>query len=231
MSNWQNTLPGFRLGLAPSLDRYALTKSVNGDLHAGWVDLAGTFTDINRTETADPFGGTQGNIAIGFDNKGDFYYTEHHNDGQTVFRVPAGSTSVADAQFVVTQGKVPPKPFKTGDGVIHFNESSCFGAHSEIGWLGPDTYLVPLRTQIYKASIANVEHVGSCGDGDGSPLLPPTNTVAVTNPIGSPDGNTVAFTYDRNQLYTVEASGVTQPRKVNVSPDINVYTVAFIDWL
>lgn len=228
VTNWQRALPSVDLGLSPDFTKFAVTMGVGKQLHAGWVDTTGKFTDVNLGETLDDFEGVEAFEAVGFDQSGDFFYIKQTNTNKDVYKVPAGATS--GGQMIQSQSLLPAVPWRHGNGSIVFDGVdragvAVSGCLRDVGWLAPDTYLVVSRDhQIYKSNVANAEGIASCGDGKGIPLLPATNTTFVKDPKGSPDGTRVAFVRhlgggasgDVGELYIVSADGSATPEKVNL---------------
>lgn len=221
--------PDFKLGLSPDFSKLAVSTKVNGLGHAGWIDESGDFTDVNLNENLDPFGGNQNNQSVGFDAQGNFYYTRLNEDGgKDVMRVRDGKA--ANAEFVLSEGIAPALPYRTSDGGISFDNFSCFGTAYDIDFVSSTVYLTAVGKQIFKAAVANVEGFGSCGDGDGVPILPSSNNVAVSSPLASPTGDKVSFVHGGRDLYIVDSEGKTPPTKLPVQ-GLDIGRTAFIDWI
>jgi Protein of unknown function (DUF2510) len=223
------TQPSTFPALAASFDltKFAVSKMVNGQLMAGWIDASGKFTAVTTSATPGAFGGLPPSYtAIGFDKAGNYYYKKNSQGAMytEVYKVPAGSTG--NAQQVTT---TPPGAVDRG-AALNWDGSLLFGCENMTGnWLDANTMVMAIApgTQIAKVPVAS-RYGGGCPNLPASgdvPLLPSTNTAMVHSPVASPDGTKVAFLYDDPDrvhhnfvtVYTVGTDGKSQPTMVNLS--------------
>jgi hypothetical protein len=213
------------LAASPDLTKFAVSKMVNGQLLAGWIDASGKFTAVTTSASPGAFGGLAPSYAaIGFDKAGNYYYKKNSQGAMytEVYKVPAGSTS--NAQQVTT---TPPGAVDRGAS-LNWDGSLLFGCENMTGnWLNASTMVAAIApgTQIAKIALAG-RYPGGCPiTGNQTPLLPSTNTALVHDPVGNSDGTKVAFLYDDPDrvhhnfvtVYTVGTEGNSQPTKVNLS--------------
>lgn len=203
----------FGMRVSPDRTRAMAQREVNGDSHTGWVTADGQFVDVTaatRGERND-FGGPINSSGVGFNNKGDFFYAVRNGDMTEVWSLPAGQTT---GQTLVRSLDMLTTYRLGADGNFELAfDDTCddFDAYS---WMG-DWYLKSDGSQIYRA--ARTPTVGTCGE-DGQPLLPATNTAAVSDPVANPDLSEVAFVYENpdstRSIYVVSPDGGSQPRKI-----------------
>jgi hypothetical protein len=182
--------------LSPDWQRYAVTRTVGANSHAGWVDPQSKFTDVTAAGPGDF-------DAVGFDGMGNFFYRKTEKGTATLYKVLQGQSGGGTA--------VPYLP--GGDDVVLkrdgagrlVNVSSCptFSAT----WVSPTEYLHVSGTQIYRTNIIDTPQLRNCESAVGTPLLPPNNTTPVSDPVASPDGTKVAYLRGGNELWTVDADG------------------------
>ncbi|MFB8005207.1 hypothetical protein [Nocardia sp. NPDC056000] len=211
IAGWTGYFYSYELVLSPTLDRFAMSKAVDGQGHAGWVDSSGRFTDVTAGQKPGPFEQSYAFDSIGFGRNGDFYYSRVTSDRQfDVYRLPAGATS--GGQFVKTLG-----PFATvvawreADGSIGVYgagddsaKGNCEYAMTQVSWVSATTYVIANGTQIAKVTNTPPD----CPKVD---LLPATNQATVTSPVVSADGKRLVFTYNGADLYIVDTDGGKSP--------------------
>ncbi|MGQ4619710.1 hypothetical protein [Nocardia sp. R7R-8] len=212
------------MDIAPDLQRYAITKLIGGQQHAGWIDAAGAFTDITAGESNQPCTATRNFQALGFHGNCDFYYQSVTPDNAyQIYRVPAGATS---GGHMVTQcGAFSTVTYiRTGEGGIVPIGCGQAGQRpvvcSPVGtgdaaWISPTTYVAIHDTQLVRATTSDPLCYNEVGES--APLLPATNTTVVDKPMVSPDGTRVAFFYG-GDIYTVATDGSAHPAKTNCPP-------------
>lgn len=201
--------------VSPDRNRIMAHRNVNGDFHTGWITADGEFVDVTaatmgqRTDFSGPISST----GLGFDGKGSFYYKVEKDGATEVWALPPGATS---GQKLVLTTDLLTRYLFDYDGTLQFNpEDSCANI-TAYSWLG-DSYLHSDGQQIYLTP-RNSDSLGGCGSG-GRPLLPTTNTASVAEPVASPEGNQVAFTYENGgsgrAIYIVDINGKASPRKLD----------------
>ncbi|MGV9834296.1 hypothetical protein ACWDUL_08885 [Nocardia niigatensis] len=219
ISGWTGYFYNYELVFSPTLDRYAMSKTVDGIGHAGWVDANGRFTDVTAGQKAGPFEESFSFDSIGFGRNGDFYYSRVSSERKyDVYRLSAGTTS--GGQLIKTLGPhATVAAWREGDGSISVYGSgdesakgNCEYSMSDVSWISPTTYIIGGGTHLYKVT-------NSAPDCPKTDLLPVTNQATVTNPVVSADGKHVAFSYNGTDLYTVDTDGGTSPTLVSYPKD------------
>jgi hypothetical protein len=195
---------------SPDWQRYAVTRTVDDRLHAGWVDPQSKFTDVNANA---PAAGDVAFDAIGFDGMGNFYYRKTENEQTSLYQVTEGQSDGGTPVTYLPSG-VDAVLRRDGTGRLA-DVSACpsFAA----AWVSPTEYVHASGTQIYRTSIVDTPGLRDCQFATGTPLLPKDNTVPVSHPAASPDGTKVAYLRGGNELWIVDAQGVDPPTRVNVA--------------
>jgi len=215
------------LAASPDLTKFAVSSMVNGQLMAGWIDSSGQFTAVTTAAAGGAFAGNPPSYsAIGFDKAGNYYYKKNSQGAMytEVYEVPAGSTSNAQKLTVTPPGAVDQGIALNSDGSLLFGCSNMTG-----NWLDANTMVLAIApgTQIAKVALAG-RGPGGCPITPASnevPLLPPTNSAMVHDPVANSDGTKVAFLYDDPDrvhhnfasVYIVGTDGKSQPTLVNLS--------------
>ncbi|WP_157187305.1 hypothetical protein [Nocardia vinacea] len=219
ITGWTGYFYSYELVFSPTLDRYAMSKVVDGQGHAGWVEASGKFTDVTAGQKPGPFEEGFAFDSIGFGRNGDFYYARVSTDRKfDVYRLPSGATS--GAQLIKTLGPFATvRAWREGDGTIGVYgsgddspEGNCEYSFGNVSWVSPNTYVIGGGTQIYK--VVNV--TPACPK---EALLPSSNRATVTNPVVSSDGKRVVFVYNDIDLYTVDLSANSVPVKLEYPKD------------
>lgn len=208
------TAVGFSMVVAPDRTRVMAQRKVNGDFHTGWITAAGDFVDVtapNLGQRSD-FSGAISSFGVGFDRQGNFHYGVDKGDSTEIWSLPAGQTT--SPTLVATVGLLTVYRFDA-DGALQFALDDTCDGFAAYSWMG-DWYLSTDGTQIYRGP--RIPAVGPCG-GEGSPLLPETNTATVADPVASPDLSEVAIIYTNSDttksIYIISADGSGEPRKIN----------------
>ncbi|MFC4128110.1 hypothetical protein [Nocardia rhizosphaerae] len=211
---------GFRTLVSPDLTKVLVNRKIDGDLHAGWLDRAGAFTDVTaavqgpKTDFSGPITGN----GYGFDGRGRFYYSHQIGEQTQILAFEAGA--VRDGTVVHTVGGTGliPRPLLTASGDLDFDVADGCSVISAQTWAG-ERYVFAKGSQLSRSTENSSRAIGSCGGW--LDLLPATNRAKVLNPVASPDGSRIAFMYrntDGNfSLYTVGIDGGT-PEKLAVAP-------------
>ena len=200
--------------LAPDWSRYAVTRSIGDVAHAGWVDPQAKFIDVNA-QTPVPGEGSVSFDAIGFDGMGNFFYRMTQNDQSTIYKLPNGQTSGGEAVSYLPSGADTVFRRDGAGRLVEVPSCPTFAAN----WVSPTDYLHVSGdgTQIFRTSVAETPGLRDCDTPVGTPVLPPTNTSQVSNPVASPDGMKVAYLRDGGELWVVDAKGGGNPTRINVS--------------
>ncbi len=207
------------VAVSPDFTKLAVDKIVDGQRSAGWIDTSGKFTNVTPKVDTGAFGGNPPDFwSTGFDAAGNFYYAEYTGSGPLdEYKLAPGSTTHAQkagSGYYGTNGS---------GGALNYDGSLQVGCAGPIRWLGPDNVISNERTQLFKVAITGHDKKGcpTKSGSNGTALLPKTNNVPVTNPVGNHDGTKVAFKYEQGigaaSLYIVVADGNSQPAKVNLT--------------
>lgn len=223
--------------ISPDGRRLAASRTGVQGSEAGWINEDGVFTAASPRGgvTTGPLGESQlvRYRGEGFDNAGNFYYTERHFENELngqVLRLNADETNVNKAQPVGKWDKL------ALGGTTVRRDGTVFQSDWELGNLyattssGIKTY-GPYRCsewQSYQISIQRPGEPSSTG------LLPQSNEVCVTSPVSNPDGSKVAFFANPNSnvdniINVVNTSGGL-PRALSVTPPPGMVIDGLISW-
>lgn len=215
-SGLSNSFPRNVVQMAPDYQRLAITTREG----AGWMDRLGKFTNVNTEAAPGPFGGTAATFeAIGFNGRGDFFYERSDADsGRVVYRLPFGQTGPGIKE--PTTDLLAAWITRDGSGELVMASTACLIAPGS--WISPTEYVFAEEstsiygtssrgTQIYRTSTAT----GACDES--TALLPESNTSQVSNPIVSPDGASVAFLRNREEIWITNTTGGAEPRQLVVT--------------
>jgi len=203
----------FGMRVSPDRARAMAQREVNGDSHVGWVTADGQFVDVTAATLGErsDFSGPVSSSGVGFNNRGDFFYAVRKGDLTEVWSLPAGQTT---GQTLVRSLDMLTTYRLGADGNFELAFDDTCDDFSAYSWMG-DWYLKSGGAQIYRAP--RTPAAGACAL-DGQPLLPATNTAAVSDPVPSPDLSEVAFIYENGDstrsIYVIAADGGGQPRKI-----------------
>ncbi|MBF6311844.1 MULTISPECIES: hypothetical protein [Nocardia] len=210
----------FRMLVSPDLTRVLANRKINGDLHAGWLDRDGNFTDVTAgvQGSKNDFSGPVTGIGHGFDGQGRFHYSHRLGEETKILMLEPGEASGGRVVYTVGSTGLIPRPLFTADGELSFTSDDACAAVDAQTWVGRN-YAYAEGAQVVRSTAAEPRPIGFCGEM--LKLLPKTNTAKVFNPVTSPDGRRVAFMY-RNadnsfSLYTVGVDGGT-PEKLAAMP-------------
>lgn len=223
--------------ISPDGRRLAASLRDSSGSEAGWITEDGTFT------AASPNGGVRkgplGESKVvhyrgeGFDNTGNFYYTERHGtnelDGQ-VWVLSTGETDVTKARQLGDWSTLDLLKRTTvrRDGTVFESDSetdSYTKSRSGIVTYGPFRCADWLNYQI---------SIQGPGDSSARGLLPDNNEVCVTSPVSSPDGSQVAFLAYPNEsidgtINVVPTNG-GPPRALSIKPPPGMVISGLISW-
>lgn len=203
----------FQKMVSPDRTRVLVSRSVDGDGHAGWLDTTGAFTDVTAAILGkrSDFSGPVSSGSEGFDAHGRFYYTVETTGAKQVFAVEPGTTS--NPTLVYSTSGLFPRRVINRDGVIDYEAPRCL--LDADAWIG-GSFLESTGTQIDRIDL---DPSGESCITPGTPLLPSGNSARVSSPVPSPDGTQVAFVYenrDRSRaIYVVDADGGGNARKID----------------
>lgn len=193
---------------APDLERVAITTRAG----AGWVDRLGAFTNVNVEAAPGPFGGAAATYsAIGFNGRGDFFYERSAPDtGREVYRLPFGQTGPGTKE--PTTDLLDAWITRDGNGELVVASVTCLIGPGN--WFSPTEYVfVDGQTQLVRTIAA----APACSSDGGTALLPQANTSQVSNPVVSPDGASVAFRRNADEIWVTSAAGGGEPRQLAVT--------------
>lgn len=199
---------------SPDFTRVATNRAFGQVQHAGWIDIASDFIDVNAdSPMPGPFDDADlmSFEAIGFDGAGAFYYRKSKPEGGSgIVKVPAGQTSGGEPAEIT--GASWWQYTRDGNGALHLG-FDCVPSDLD-PWISPTEYVTADGNQINRRL---VDAPGSCGSPGETPLLPATNTSDISEAVPSPDGQQVAFRRNGSELWIVSALGGGTPRQLNVT--------------
>jgi hypothetical protein len=218
-----------RFKMSPDGKYYAAQRTINNDVHTGWVDQKGTFTDVTAATLGDQ-GDFSASISQGpefFDGQGNYYYRDFNTDEVRSVEIarPGTSRLVAAKQSQgLSPGEVPDR-----HGRFALPVSSC--TRRADAWLDDSTYVFQRSdaTMIFK-STANSDDCTGRNETLASPMLPKTDRV-VGPPAASPTGEQIAFLSTKGSdtgLFVSDVAG-TAPKKLALS-GIEPTQFYLVDW-
>lgn len=222
----ETLLDSHDIRLAPDLLRYAVTRKNSNTV--GWVNEDGSFTDVTPEGVpSGPFDGpAPAYQAIGFDGAGNFYFTEQRDLDVAWYVVKASDGSrVAAAEPLDPPGNLKGKRTsdiaRNGAGELYARKWSC--GKNRGPYISLDrAALIPDMRNDYTDRTLIVRKVDEEGCGVGTPadkvsLLPEANESRISNPVGSPDGQHVAFRRNVSELWITDSNGGGAPREVELN--------------
>lgn len=224
---------------SPDFQRAAVLQKVSSDLHAGWLDREGTFTAVSPKIEASDFSLPAEVHVVGFDKRGNFYYTMEygnivndsnwHND---LFRVPAGSTTGAQlvgSQTAENHFDVGVAPLPGGELGITKDGNVFAGCSLDVNLDGPfdpdrTTYFFSQDDRIYKSD-------KWCVNGQNQTPITPKVTSGIIDFVVSPDGSKVIFQTGNKakSLYQLDTTGSGDPVKLDI--DTSDIKGLFLKWI
>ncbi|WP_156045893.1 MULTISPECIES: hypothetical protein [Actinomycetes] len=223
--------------ISPDGRRLAASLRETSGSEAGWITEDGTFT------AASPNGGIrkgplgESNVVHyrgeGFDNAGNFYYTERHGTNELngqVLMLRAGENDVTKAKPLGDWSTLALLNRTTvrRDGTISKSDSDTYSfTKSQSGF---KTY-GPSRCDEWQNQQITLQNPGQSSVKE---LLPGSNEVCVTSPVSSPDGSRVAFLafpdHPVDGTINVVATDGGLPRALSVTPPAGTIISGLISW-
>jgi hypothetical protein len=240
---------------SPDLTRAVATKTMaDGTRDVGWIDRAGTFTDVTAgAPKATGFSSTTSDDTPAFGPDGAFYFARRVPDGSVwatnpaIWRLtgqdPATAGQVTTLDQVNYYVNAPSRIMPLCAGCVPFRSPAGQdrGAFRATDFLGTTAYLSTddNGSMVYRSPIQAEADTSLTDWGTGGTALIPQTNRTVWSPVASPDGTQVAFlskAVDQSdptiapQLYVVSAQGGA-PRLVTAgSGDLNGRNPTLLGW-
>lgn len=230
--------PGGAPRFSPDFTKLAITSlSSTGGVSVGWIDTAGNFTPVSVSEKPD-FGLPTQPSLLGFDSRGDFYYTLDHGNrleptwyGE-MYRLPPGAST--GGQILATIHEVKDSTtIRTVDGWQFYNGSPCLSQDLGTGFYGN------IPTPWFSVNGFDLLRIDQgCNQSAGRPIIP-TAGKQISKLIWKIDGSKVVFelsdplTPGATKLFAVDGNGAGTPREIVGSGVSAVLpsTVYFYSWI
>lgn len=222
---------------SPDWTKAIAWKKVGPDVHAGWVDQAGKFTDVTMllTGRANDFSSKISHNGLGFDDAG-YYYLRlaDTNDSRKSELVkvqvsnPSSVTRIATAELL--------SPFWSPYSKVEYGVESC-AERAEL-WLDEKTFLYradPVSAQsgsFYRQMYVSSNWGEDCDPALDRALLPKAGKFSVGPSFLNPGKDRIIFEANTDSfsgLYTMPVSGGAPTRTSISSTALDTYWV--IDWV
>lgn len=206
---------------------------------AGWMDPRGAVQKFGPDESHPEFGRAPNVGSVGFDKRGNFYYTVADEKGITYYRVPPGSTAQGEPVGTVADekdsifGPLPGGTFGLGSKVLFRETSKCVNSSSSA--YDPDQQMYYYGDHDHGRIFKSPEWCPTSGDVIMSGINDGPDDVAV-----SPDGQKLMFTKLGSnpseplqaKYYVLSLSGPPSPVQVPVDPALaQAQNYLVVGWL
>ncbi|MGQ4619709.1 hypothetical protein [Nocardia sp. R7R-8] len=219
-----------RYVMSPDGIRYAATRSINRDIHTGWVDRNGTFTDVTAAVT-----GQQSDFASSihqepqfFDGDGNYYYRDFNT--KEVRAVQTGQP--ATSRLVAADRGLGLYPGEKPDGHGKFALPVALCTQRADAWLDSSTYIFQDldKNMIYKSSNLSNDDCPRHRGPDATDLLPQTDR-GVGVPVAKLNGTQIAFLSVQGAQTDLFISDIASkaPKKLAVT-GITTADIFLADW-